>query len=110
MPPEEWRSFVGLLKETREKTITKPHPWRLRLERLRGKIDYDGLERVSSQAVLDYLEVPQRARDSATCRHLAKLMVELGWTPVRVRDLTRGGYKEQVRGYCRDARCTRTHK
>ena len=26
-----------------------------------------------------------------------------GWTPVRVRDLTRGGYKEQVRGYCRDA-------
>jgi hypothetical protein len=31
-------------------------------------------------------------------------MRELGWTPVRVRDLTRGGYKEQVRGYCRDAR------
>jgi hypothetical protein len=24
--------------------------------------------------------------------------------PVRVRDLTRGGYKEQVRGYCRKAR------
>jgi len=32
------------------------------------------------------------------------VMRELGWTPVRVRDLTRGGYKEQVRGYCRDAR------
>jgi len=31
-------------------------------------------------------------------------MRELGRTPVRVRDLTRGGYKEQVRGYCRDAR------
>jgi len=31
-------------------------------------------------------------------------MAELGWTAVRVRDLTRGGYKEQVRGYCRDAR------
>lgn len=26
-------------------------------------------------------------------------MRELGWTPVRVRDLTRGDYKEQVRGY-----------
>ena len=31
-------------------------------------------------------------------------MSELGWTAVRVRDLTRGGYKEQVRGYCREAR------
>jgi hypothetical protein len=28
-------------------------------------------------------------------------MAELGWTAVRARDLTRGGYKEQVRGYCR---------
>jgi len=28
----------------------------------------------------------------------------LGWTAVRVRDLTRGGYKEQVRGYVRDGR------
>jgi len=31
-------------------------------------------------------------------------MAELGWTAVRVRDLTRGGYKEQVRGYARDTR------
>ena len=36
--------------------------------------------------------------------HLAKLMAELGWAAVRVRDLTRGGYKEQVRGYTRSAR------
>ncbi len=28
-------------------------------------------------------------------------MVGLGWAAVRVRDLTRGGYKEQVRGYVR---------
>ena len=32
---------------------------------------------------------------------LAKLMAELGWMAVRVRGLTRGGYLEQVRGYCR---------
>jgi hypothetical protein len=24
------------------------HPWKLRLERMRGKIDYDGLERVTT--------------------------------------------------------------
>jgi hypothetical protein len=28
-------------------------------------------------------------------------MAELGWTAVRIRDLTHGGYKEQVRGYIR---------
>ena len=80
-------------------------PWRLPLERVRGKIDYDGLERLSSQTLLDILEVSQSSRRAGTYRRLAKLMAELGWTAVRVRDLTRGGYKEQVRGYCRDARC-----
>jgi hypothetical protein len=79
-------------------------PWRLTLARVRGKIDfYDGLERISSQTLLDLLEVPQRARTPRTYRRLSKVMTELGWPAVRVRDLTRGGYKEQVRGYCRDA-------
>jgi hypothetical protein len=79
-------------------------PWRLRLERVRGTKGFDGLERISTQTVLDILQVPQRKRTAGTYRHLAKVMAELGWTPVRVRDLTRGGYKEQVRGYVRDAR------
>ena len=80
-------------------------PWLLRLERVRGKVDfYDRLERVSSQMLLDLLEVPQRNRTAGTYRRLAKVIAELGWTAVRVRDLTKGGYREQVRGYCRDAR------
>jgi hypothetical protein len=80
-------------------------PWRLRLERVSGKVDfYDGLERVSSQMLLDLLEVPQRSRTAGTFRRLSKVMSEIGWTAVRVRDLTRGGYKEQVRGYCRATR------
>ena len=52
---------------------------------------------------MDILEVHQRQRTAGSYRHLATLMAELGWTAVRVRDLTRGGYKEQVRGYVRDA-------
>ncbi len=84
-------------------------PWRLTLERVRGKVDFfDRLERVSSQTLLDLLEVPQRNRTAGTFRRLSKLMSELGWTAVRVRDLTRGGYKEQVRGYCREARGPQT--
>ena len=31
-------------------------------------------------------------------------MADLGWMAVRVRGLTRGGYLEQVRGYCREVR------
>jgi hypothetical protein len=82
-------------------------PWRLRLERVRGTTGFDGLERVSSQTLLDMLEVPQRSRTAGTYRRLAKIMAELGWTAVRVRDFNRRGYKEQVRGYVRDARTVR---
>jgi hypothetical protein len=80
-------------------------PWRLKLERVGGRVEfYDPLEHISSQTLLDLLQVPQRQRKAGTYRRLARVMTELGWTAVRVRDLTRGGYKEQVRGYCRDAR------
>jgi hypothetical protein len=56
-------------------------PWRLTLVRVRGKIDFfDGLERISSQTLLDLLEVPQRNRTAGTFRRLSRVMTELGWT------------------------------
>jgi hypothetical protein len=76
-------------------------PWRLPLERLRGKVDPDGVERITTQAVFDALDLPQAQRTTGACRRLAAVMRELGWTALRVRGLTRGGYLEQVRGYCR---------
>ena len=98
-------SFVAQIREAEAKFAAPAvDPWRLRLERVRGKIDYDGIARVSTQKLLDILEIPQIRRTAGTYRFLARLMAELGWTPVRVRDLTRGGYMEQVRGYCRGAR------
>jgi hypothetical protein len=103
----ERRSFIELLRKTRDEVLAPVDPWRLRLERIRGKVGYDAVERLSTQAIFDFLEVTQRGRNAGACRRLAQVMRELGWTPVRVRDLTRGGYKEQVRGYCRDARCLR---
>jgi hypothetical protein len=78
-----------------------PDPWRLPLARLHGQIGDDGVERITTQVVLDVLEVPQSRRRAGTYRRLAKLMAELGWTAVRVRGLTRGGYVEQVRGFAR---------
>jgi hypothetical protein len=99
-------SFIQKLREAAEAAATEAaDPWRLPLEHVRGKIDFcDRLERISSQTLLDLLQIPQRNRTVGTFRRLSKLMTELGWTAVRVRDLTRGGYKEQVRGYCRQPR------
>jgi hypothetical protein len=99
-------SWLGKIKAAQAKMTARDiDPFRLRLERVRGKIDYDGIERVTTQMLLDVLEVPQRSRRAGTYRKLSKLMVELGWTAVRVRARTRGDYLEQVRGYARDARC-----
>jgi hypothetical protein len=97
-------SFLERMKAAQAEAAQPIDPWRLRLERVRGTTGFDGLERISSQKLLDILEVEQRQRTAGTYRRLAKLMAELGWTAVRVRDLTRGGYKEQVRGYVRNDR------
>ncbi len=98
-------SWLDKLKQGQaEMAARDADPWRLRLERLRGKVGADGIERISTQAVLDILAIPQRSRGAGACRRLAKLMSELGWVGIRVRGLTRGGYREQVRGYARDGR------
>jgi hypothetical protein len=96
-------SLLGKLKAAKIELETPADPWLAPLQRVRGKVEFDGQERVSSQSLLDLLEIPQRDRKAGTYRRVARLMAELGWTAVRVRDLTRGGYKEQVRGYVRRA-------
>jgi hypothetical protein len=53
---------------------------------------------VSTQTLLDLLEVPQRGRNAGACRRLAKLMLELGWTPIKARGMTQNGFRDQVRG------------
>jgi hypothetical protein len=96
-------SLIDEFRQAKAKLAARSaEPWRLPLERVRGKIGDDGIERITTQLLFDILEVPQRSRGSGACRRLAKLMAELGWTAVRVRGLTRGGYLEQVRGYCRE--------
>ncbi len=98
------RSWVDELRDIEQahETARNADPWLCTLARLKGKIDFaDNLERVSSQTILDLLEIPQQSRRAPVYRRIAKLMAQLGWTPVRVRDQAGRGYKEQVRGYCR---------
>jgi hypothetical protein len=96
------------LREAKGQFVQAVDPWRLRLGPARGRVGDDSIERISTQAAMDILELSQRARVAGACRRLAAVMRDLGWTPVRVRDLTRGGYKEQVRGYCRAVRASPT--
>jgi hypothetical protein len=70
------------------------------LQRFRGKIGDDGIERISTQTLFDYLEVRQPNRGAEACLGLANVMRQLGWSPLRVRGLTRGAYLEDIRGYC----------
>jgi hypothetical protein len=98
-------SFLSSLQKVKSEIAARDaDAWRLPLERLHGKIGDDGIERVTTQMLFDIVGVPQRSRGAGACRRLARLMAELGWSAVRVRGLTRGGYLEQVRGYCREVR------
>jgi hypothetical protein len=96
-------SWIGKLEGARaEAAAQKADPWRIRLERVRGKIFDDGIERISTQAAFGFLEVPQRNRGAGACRRLAKLMREIGWVPVKARGLNQSGLRDQIRGYARE--------
>jgi hypothetical protein len=103
---EDGIPFIESLRQIRDQARANHtgDPWRLPLERVRGKTWDDGIERVGTQALFDFLEVPQRRRNAGACRRLAKLMRELGWTPIKARGLTQGGFRDQVRGWARDKR------
>jgi hypothetical protein len=95
-------SFIKVLKEARIQATAKADPWLLRLERLRCKVGYDAIERISTQTIFDVLEVPQRGRNAGACRRLAKIMRELRWSPIKARGMTQNGFRDQVRGWARD--------
>ena len=98
-------SALGKLRKIEAELVARDaDPWRLPLERLRGKIGDDGVERIATQAVFDLLEIPQRNRRAGACRRLAKLMRELRWAPIKARGLNQQGLLEQIRGYARDTR------
>jgi hypothetical protein len=96
---EEQIPWVERLRRAKSQAFAQSaDPWRLRIERVRGKTGYDGVERVSTQDVFDFLEVHQRARTAGAGRRPATLMRELAWTPIKARGMTQSGFKDQVRG------------
>jgi hypothetical protein len=96
-------SWVEMLEQRKAQArATSADPWRVRLGRVRGRIFDDGIERISTQAVFDMLEVPQSSRGAGACRRLAELMRQLGWTPTQARGLNQAGFRDMIRGYARE--------
>ena len=96
-------SWLRQVWQAQAEGAERKDPWKLRLERVRGKIDYDGWSGLRPKVYLMSLRFRSAAVPLALSSSAA-VMTELGWTAVRVRGLTPGGYREQVRGYCRDTR------
>jgi hypothetical protein len=97
-------SWLSRMRAHAEMAARNADPWRLRLERIRGKVGDDNVERIGTQAIFDVLEVPQSNRGAGACKRLARLMRELGWSPIKARGLNQRGLLEQIRGYARDPR------
>ena len=96
-------SWLGKLRAAEAEMLAQgADPWRRPLQRLHGKIGSDNVERIATQAALDFLNVAQSDRGAGACRRLKKIMGEMGWRPIKARGLNQRGLLEQIRGYARD--------
>jgi hypothetical protein len=93
------QSFIEHLRNTRQ--IKPSDPWNAALQKIKGQLGYDGLERISTDAVFEQLDLPRLKRTPEAAKRLRGLMLELGWTPVRARSVTSRGRAARVRGYAR---------
>jgi hypothetical protein len=93
-------SFIESLQNARQ-NIKPSDPWTAPLRNIRGQLGHDGLERISTDAIFEQLDLPRLQRTPEAAKRLKGLMVELGWTPVRARAVTARGRAARVRGYAR---------
>ena len=55
-------SWLGQLDNANRAAVARRvDPWRMRLEHVRGNVGDDGLERLTTQMLLDLLEIPQHS-------------------------------------------------
>jgi hypothetical protein len=69
-------SWLSKLEKAKaEIAVQNVDPWRLPLERVRGKIGDDGIERVTTQTLFDILEVTQRSRRAGDCFNQRRILI-----------------------------------
>src|SRR5947209_5887399 len=77
----------------------KVDPWLEKLTGLKGEINSRGDEQISSEAILNILEISQRERHTGAHRRISNFMKGLGWQSARIV----GHDGRQVRGYVRQS-------
>lgn len=95
-------SFIERLREARN-PITPSNPWLRVLRKIKGQRGIDGLERISTEHVFERLDIPPGKRTPQAAKQVCQLMIDLGWSPTRVRAATSRGRATRVRGYARIA-------
>lgn len=93
-------SFLEQLRQAKS-NILPLDPWFPLLKKMAGKVGNDGVNRLTTEAIFDCLDLPLVLRTADAGRRIKTIMVSLGWTPVRTRDVTTRGRAERVRGYAR---------
>lgn len=96
-----YMSFIERLKAA--KSVGFSDPWQCQLKAARGNVGLDGVERLSTNAVFDFLDLPAFKRTPEAAKRVRLIMTCLGWIPVRARHLTSNGHRSRVRGYARTA-------
>jgi hypothetical protein len=92
--------FTARLRQLARDTQDRD-PWLELLSTLTGRISNDGVERVSSDALMEFLDLPPHERTPKAARRIRSLMISLHWVPVRAMLLTATGARTRVRGYAR---------
>lgn len=94
------QSFVERLRIMRE-TTAPSDPWTAPLRNIRGQIGHDGVERIATDTVFEQLDLPRLKRTPEAAKRLRRLLVEIGWVPIRARHVMSRGRAARVRGYAR---------
>lgn len=79
-------------------TIKPSDPCIARLRDIRGSTGHDGVARIATDAVFEHIDPPRLQRTPEAAKRL-RLMVGLGWPPVRASVVTARGRVARVRGY-----------
>ena len=100
LPGGSEQSFIARLRAARS-NIKPSDPWTDMLRKVQGRTGSDGVTRIATEAVFDFLDLPRYKRTPEAAKRIKILMLELGWTPVRARHVTSRGRAARVRGYAR---------
>jgi hypothetical protein len=94
----EGTSFAARLRGAK---ASPSDPWNATLDTITGRVGSDGVERISTELIFEWLDVPPLKRTPEMAERIRGLMVRRGWIPVRARHATSKGHAARVRGYAR---------